>query len=254
LRNELAALEARYTPNHPDVVRLKKTIETMEAAERKTGTGSAAQAPVVSRAEQSLVQQLRDIDLDIAGTRAEMRRVQGEINVYQRRVEDTPKREQELFSIQRDYNNQRDLYNSLLQRKLEADIGASMERKQKGEQFRIIDPAKVPTYPVEPDMRRLLLMVLALGFGLGGGLAYFREMMDTSYKAPEELEKELDMKILVSIPYRYTERELRNRKIREMFKAASVGAGFAVSAVAIVLATKGVEGTMNFLKTLMGMS
>jgi uncharacterized protein involved in exopolysaccharide biosynthesis len=115
------------------------------------------------------VQQLRDIDMDIAGIRAEMKKVQAEISVYQRRVEDTPKREQELFSIQRDYNNQRDLYNSLLQRKLEADIAVSMERKQKGEQFRIIDPAKVPTVPVEPDMKRILLMVLALSFGLGGG-------------------------------------------------------------------------------------
>jgi polysaccharide chain length determinant protein (PEP-CTERM system associated) len=254
LRNELAALEARYTPNHPDVVRLKKTIESMEAAERQAGVDSTAPTPVVSRAEQALVQQLRDIDLDIAGIRAEMRKVQGEIAVYQRRVEDTPKREQELLTIQRDYNNQRDLYNSLLQRKLEADIAVSMERKQKGEQFRIIDPAKVPTVPVEPDMKRILMMVLALSFGLGGGLAYVREMMDTSIKGPEEIEKELDMKILVSIPYRYTEKEIRKRKIKETVYATSVAAGFGLGAVAIILATKGVDGTLNFFKNLMGMS
>jgi polysaccharide chain length determinant protein (PEP-CTERM system associated) len=254
LRNELAALEARYTPNHPDVVRLKKTIETLEAAERQTGTDPAAPATVVSRAEQALVQQLRDIDMDIAGIRAEMKKVQAEISVYQRRVEDTPKREQELFSIQRDYNNQRDLYNSLLQRKLESDIAVSMERKQKGEQFRIIDPAKVPTVPVEPDVKRILLMVVALSFGLGGGLAYVREMMDTSFKAPDEAEKELDMKVLVSIPYRYTEKEIRKRKIKEAVYATSVVAGFAVGAVAIILGTKGVDGTLNFFKGLMGIS
>jgi polysaccharide chain length determinant protein (PEP-CTERM system associated) len=254
LKNELAALEARYTPNHPDVVRLRKTIETLEAAGRQTGADSTAPATVVSQAELALVQQLRDIDLDIAGFRAEIQRIQTEINVYQRRVEDTPKREQELFSIQRDYSNLKDLYNSLLQRKLEADIGVSMERKQKGEQFRIIDPAKVPTYPVEPDMKRILLIVLALSFGLGGVLAGLREMLDTSYKAPEELEKELDMKILVSIPYRYTDKQLRRQKIKEVFKAASVGVGFAVCAVAIVTVTKGFEGAVSFLKGLMGMS
>jgi polysaccharide chain length determinant protein (PEP-CTERM system associated) len=256
LRNELAALEARYTPNHPDVVRLKKTIESLEGTE--TRAGSAADSPpratVLSAAEQALVQQLRDIQVEILGSRVEIGKVQSEINLYKRRVEDTPKREQELFSTERDYNNQRDLYNSLLQRKLEADIAVSMERKQRGERFRVLDEAKVPTNPVEPDTKRILLLVVALSFGLGGGLAYLREMLDTSYKAPEDLEKDLDMKILVSIPYRYTERELRNRKIREVFKAASVGAGFAVGAVAIVAATKGVEGTLNFFKNLMGIT
>lgn len=254
LRNELAALEARYTANHPDVVRLKKTIETLEAAEEQKSTDPAAPDTGVSRAERALVQQLRDIDLDVSSIRAEMKKVQAEIDVYQRRVEDTPKREQELLSIQRDYNNQRDLYNSLLQRKLEADIAVSMERKQKGEQFRVIDPAKTPTVPVEPDMKRILLMVVALSFGLGGGLAYTREMMDTSIKAPEEIEKELNMKILVSIPYRYTEKEIRKRKIREAVYATSVTVGFAAGAVAIILATKGLDGTLNFFKNLMAMS
>jgi uncharacterized protein involved in exopolysaccharide biosynthesis len=254
LRNELAALEARYTPNHPDVVRLKKTIETLEASETKAGTDPAGKTVGLSRAEQVLVQQLRDIDLDIASTKAEMKKVQGEMIAYQKRVEDTPKREQELFSIQRDYENMKVLYDSLLKRKLEADIAVSMEKKQKGEQFRVIDPAKVPIRPVEPDVKRILLMVLALGFGLGGGLAYLREMMDTSFKAPDEAEKELDMKILVSIPFRYTEAEIRRKKAKEVFKAASVGVGFAVGAVAIVVATKGFDETLSYLKSLIGLT
>ena len=150
LRNELAALEAKYTGSHPDVVRLKKMIETLEASEPKQGTDSAGKTTGLSRAEQNLVQQLRDIDLDIASTKAEIRKVQGETAVYQKRVEDTPKREQELFSVQRDYENLKGLYDSLLKRKLEADIAVSMEKKQKGEQFKVIDPAKDPHLPGGP--------------------------------------------------------------------------------------------------------
>jgi polysaccharide chain length determinant protein (PEP-CTERM system associated) len=254
LRRQLGSLEARYTEQHPDVIRLRQMIEKLEMAEPERSAAGQSGDSTLSGTERNLLFQVREIDGEIGNIRSELTKIRGQISHYQARIEETPKRETELMEMNRDYGNLKDLYNSLLGRKLEADISVSMERKQKGEQFRIIDPAKVPTYPVEPDMKKLLLMVLALSFGLGGGLAYFREMMDTSYKAPEELEKELDMKILVSIPYRYTERELRNRKLQEMFKAASVGAGFAVSGVAIVLATKGVEGTMNFLKTLMGMS
>jgi polysaccharide chain length determinant protein (PEP-CTERM system associated) len=253
LRNELAALEAKYTPSHPDVVRLKKMIESMEASESKQAPDSAGKTIGVSRAEQNLIQQQRDIELDIASIKAEIRRVQAEMGAYQKRVEDTPKREQELFSIQRDYENQKSLYDSLLKRKLEADIAVSMEKKQKGEQFRVIDPAKVPAYPVDPDLRKIFMMVLALGLGLGGGLAYFVEMMDTSYRSPDEIQKELKLPILVSIPFRHTEQEIRARKRNEVLKAAGVAVGFAVSVVVIVVGTKGFGAALRYIKELAGL-
>jgi polysaccharide chain length determinant protein (PEP-CTERM system associated) len=254
LRSELTALEARYTSSHPDVVRLKKTIETLEALEPKEEIDATTSLAGLSRAEQTLVQQLSTIDLDIARRKEEISQTAGEMALYQRRVEDTPKREQELLTIERDYNNLKGLYASLVQRKLEADISVSMERKQKGEQFRVLDPAKIPTSPVEPNMKKVLLMVVALGFGLGGALAYFRETMDTSFKAPEELEKEMDMRVLVSIPYRHTAREVRYRKVKETLKAASVAAGFAVCAGAIMVLAKGFEGSLEHMKALLGIT
>lgn len=254
LRSELTALEARYTSNHPDVVRLRKIIETLEALQPAGEIDSTTNLAGLSRAEQTLVQQLNSIDLDIARRKEELRQTHSEMGLYQRRVEDTPKREQELLSIRRDYENLKGLHESLVQRKLEADISLSMEMKQKGEQFRILDPAKIPTFPVEPNVKKILLMVLALGAGLGGSLAYFREMMDTSFKAPEEIEKEMDMRILVSIPHRYTARELRYQKVRETLKAVSVGAGFVVCAGAIMVVAKGFDSSLAYLKTLLGIT
>jgi polysaccharide chain length determinant protein (PEP-CTERM system associated) len=253
LKNELAALEAKYTPNHPDVVRLKKMIETLEASEAKQAPDSSGKTAGLSRAEQNLIQQQRDIELDIASTKAEIRKVQAEMAAYQKRVEDTPKREQELFSIQRDYENLKSLYDSLLKRKLEADIAVSMEKKQKGEQFRVIDPAKVPSYPVSPDVKKVLMAVLALGLALGGGLAYFVETMDTSYRNPDEIQKELKLPILVSIPFRHTEKEIRARKRMEVFKAAGVAVGFAVGMVVIVVGTKGFGAALRYIKELAGL-
>jgi polysaccharide chain length determinant protein (PEP-CTERM system associated) len=253
LKSELAALETKYTSNHPDVVRLKKMIETLEASEAKHAPGSAAISPGLSRAEQNLVQQLNEIEADIASTKTEIKRVQAEMAMYQKRVEDTPKREQELFSSQRDYDNLKSLYDSLLKRKLEADIAVSMEKKQKGEQFRVIDPAKVPSYPVSPDVKKILLAVLALGLGLGGGLAYLVEMMDTSYRTPDEIQKELKLPILVSIPFRHTKKEIRARRRNEVLKAAGVVAGFAVCLVVIAVGTKGFGAALRYIKELAGL-
>jgi hypothetical protein len=102
-------------------------------------------------------------------------------------------------------------------------------------------------------VKKILLAVLVLGLGLGGGLAYFVEMMDTSYRNPEEIQKELKLPILVSIPFRHTKKEIRARKRREVFKAAGVAAGFAVAVVAIVVSTKGFGPAVRYIKELAGL-
>jgi len=52
----------------------------------------------------------------------------------------------------------------------EAQQAENLERRQKGEQFKIIDPARVPGKPVSPDIPKILLLVIVLGMGSGFGL------------------------------------------------------------------------------------
>ncbi len=248
IKNKLASLEARYTQKHPDVIRLKKRIAELEAEKPSTGSDSAEEEPATARIDQTLILNLQNIKLEINSIREEIKKLKSQIKRYQTKVEETPKREQELFSLKRDYNNLTDLYNSLLNRKLEAEISLSMERKQKGEQFRIIDPAKIPSVPVQPNTKKIILLTLALGLGLGGGLAYLVEIMDTSYKTPEEVEKELQLPVLISMPIRYTEGELKSIKRKKVLAFASVGLGFVLSAIGIVIALKGVDTTLNYVR------
>lgn len=257
LKNQLATLEAKYTQKHPDVIRLKKMIEKLKAKEteidsREAGpnSGTEMERPVLTEADQALKRQLQDIELEIQNIRAEIRKVNSQVKWYQTKVEETPKREQELLSLRRDYENLKELYDSLLSRKLEAEIAVSMEKKQKGEQFRVIDPAKIPIRPVKPDIRKIILLTLVLGLALGAGMAYLKEYMDTSYKTPDEAEKELDIPILISIPLRHTDRELRLIKRKQIMAYASVGVGFVLSAIGIVLAAKGLDPTINYIKNI----
>jgi polysaccharide chain length determinant protein (PEP-CTERM system associated) len=192
LRNELASLEARYTSKHPDIIRLKEMIASLE---RKGADGGE------DRIDPLLKRQFNDTELEIVSLKDEIKKTRVQIKEYQRKIEDTPKREQELLLLNRNYDNLKALYNSLLTRKLEAEISVSMEKKQKGEQFKVIDPAKVPTRPIKPDTRKVFLLALLFGIGLGCGLAYLVEAGDTSYKMPEDVEKELDLPVLVSLPF-----------------------------------------------------
>jgi polysaccharide chain length determinant protein (PEP-CTERM system associated) len=252
LRNELASLEARYTSRHPDIIRLKETIANLERKMSGTGEdGEERQSRPLTALNGTLEAQLQEIELDIRRIKDDIKKTRARVSWYDKKVEETPKREQELLVLDRDYDNLKGLYNSLLNRKLEADIAVSMEKKQKGEQFRVIDPAKVPTAPVKPEMRKLFLVVIALGLGLGGGLAYLRETMDTSYRSPDDVEKELGVPVLVSLPIRSSEQEIKRKRMKEALKAGSVAVGFLVCTVGVVITTKGVDKTLQYVRAVL---
>ena len=61
----------------------------------------------------------------------------------------------------------------LLERKLESEIAVNMERKQKGEQFRILDPAKLPEKPIKPDMQKLFIMIVGAGLAMSAAELFF---------------------------------------------------------------------------------
>jgi uncharacterized protein involved in exopolysaccharide biosynthesis len=254
LKSELASLQAKYTENHPDVMRLKETIARLEAEQTPTETAStqAPEEPPRITVSQTLRRQLQGIELEIQRLKMEIEQLAKRIEGYQTKIEETPKREQELISLNRDYDNLQKQYNSLLSRKLEADMAVSMEKKQKGEQFRVIDPANFPRLPKGSNFGKSLFTALVIGLSLGGGLAYLKEYMDSSYKTPEEAEKDLQIPVLINLPFRYTDVELRHMKWKNSLAYISVSAGFIISAVSIVLSIKGVDKTIEYIQNLMG--
>jgi polysaccharide chain length determinant protein (PEP-CTERM system associated) len=178
LQQELSDLRTRYTDLWPDIIRIKDEISRVEAGLAKPRTQPVG-PPVIPDTPQSrqLVEALRSIDLDLNGYKLEERRLRTMIATYQVRVENTPRREQELQDIARDYGSTKELYQSLLKRYEEAQLSESMEQRQKGEQFRILDPALPPREPDAPKRSRLVLVGIALSLGLAIGAALLAEKM-----------------------------------------------------------------------------
>ncbi|MCF8063246.1 MAG: hypothetical protein K9M82_12065 [Deltaproteobacteria bacterium] len=267
LRDQLERLKIRYTEFHPDVRRIKSMIEKLEAREAEQAEQAIQEpeplleaaslmpashaGPLTPSAGDMLRPQLSRINYEIQDIRREIAKTREKIDLYQSRVEETPRLEQELITLKRDYNNLKGLHDSLLNRKLEAEIAVSMEKKQKGEQFRILDPARRPEIPVEPDIRRVFLLTIILGLGIGGGLAYGKEILDSSLKTPEEVSESLGLPVLITLPLCFTGQEKRARRWKARLKAAGVAVGFAVTAVGIVLVLKGLDGTLQYVKGLL---
>jgi len=104
--------------------------------------------------------------------------LQKKIKEYQRRVEITPKIEQQLKELTRGYTVTKKEYQSLLDKKLQAELAANMEREQKGEQFKILDPAKLPEKPYKP----LLFLHVLHGTGFGGFIIYMSMVASAYFK------------------------------------------------------------------------
>ena len=121
--------------------------------------------------------------------------------MYQQRLENIPKREQELKDLTRDYANLMKTYRMLLDKKIQATMAETLEKRQQGEQFRIIDHARVPEVPVSPDVKKILMMGFVLALGAGLGLAFLLEFfLDRRIYDPSVLEGFFDVKVLATIP------------------------------------------------------
>jgi polysaccharide chain length determinant protein (PEP-CTERM system associated) len=245
LYSQLSEMRTRYTERHPDIIRLKEQIAEIESEREADDTEQ--QDRLMDRLSPAQRTEIFEINGEVASLGADIRETKKQIQTYRKRVENTPKREQELLSLRRDYQNIQTNYDSLLQRKLESEIAVNMERKQKGEQFKIIDPARLSTTPIEPDMRRLFLTFIALGLGIGGGIIFLIEFLNASFKSPDEVEKELNLPVLGTIPQIIQPSAQRWRRIEYGLSICSALFALVLLGSFAVMSFLGVEPTLSMV-------
>lgn len=254
-RKQHDALLLKYTEKHPDVARLIKTIEKLEKTVGGGGENEDGELPGPDMGEtpnfatMRQQAQLTQLKSEIQRGKSDILKIERRMKIYQNRVEDTPKRELELQSLKRDYANIQKVFNSLLDRKLEAELSVNMEKKQKGEQFRILDHARLPEKPISPNVKTLFLFSIAVGLALGGGVIFLREIVGLSIiRRDEQIEDDLGLVILATIP----PMEKLSDKIKHRFEiAAFLGCSLYATAFLgffVILNYKGLDRTINFLK------
>jgi polysaccharide chain length determinant protein (PEP-CTERM system associated) len=225
LHQELLVLRTRFTDKHPNIIRVKAEIATLEQRRIEAERGKKS-ALVVARSVNPYVQQLKkelgELEAESKALRIEEDNLLSSITVYQQRVENTPRREQEIQALLRDYESTKGLYQSLLKRQEEARLAESMEQRQKGEQFRLLDPAIPAQRPAEPDRRKLTLVGLLISLGLAASAMVLAEKLDTSFHTVDDLRTFSQVPVLVNLPRIVTKAEVRQRRWR--FGLAAISA------------------------------
>jgi len=174
------------------------------------------------------------LNAEIKRKETEQAQLRGLISSYQAKVDSAPTRQTELTELTRDYETQRAAYTSLLAKREESNIAADLERRQVGEQFKVLDPARVPERPFYPKRLKMGGAAVAAGLASGGGLAALMEYLDRSFRTAADITRVLNLPVLATVP--------RMRKTRwwKRARAAATGGVSAVLAIgALVLAALG---------------
>jgi uncharacterized protein involved in exopolysaccharide biosynthesis len=229
-RSQLAELSANYTEKHPNVVRLRGEVEELEkklAAIPMSQGFSKDDGKKVSNSRTSLpltergAEEYRSLKAQILSTEAQMNTMKREresirrsIFALQAKVDQSPRRDQELIALNRDYENIKTQYNELLKKKSEANISQDLEMRQKGDQYQILDPANLPAKPFKPNVRKIFVLafIMATALGFGGAIGF--EKMDLSLRGATDFKHYFDLPILASIPILETMEFHRRKNLR----------------------------------------
>jgi polysaccharide chain length determinant protein (PEP-CTERM system associated) len=237
LRATLSRLLLKLRPEHPDVVRVKRLIAELETQVQEAPAGEPA-PPVLTYEEQQRRERLRSMRAEIESLDrqtqfkdSEVLRLRGLVAEYQRRVEAVPGVESEWLLLTRDYETQQNAYKDLLGKSEQSKVAVDLERRQIGEQFKVLDPAGVPVRPISPNRIRINGIGLAIGLFLGLGIAAILEFRDSSFRTERDVVEALALPVLALVPYVTTTTE-RTRRARLQLSVATaaglvaIGAGY----------------------------
>jgi polysaccharide chain length determinant protein (PEP-CTERM system associated) len=248
-RSALKLNETRLTPEHPDIKRLKRTIadleKTVTAEDSVQATEPHKPSPVstnpvdVQRRQRisSTKAEIESLGRQIIFKEGEERRIRGMIGSYQARLEAVPGVESEWLSLSRDYETLQASYKTLLTKSEDSKVAANLERQQIGEQFRVLDPPKVPSRPLSPKRLLINLGGVLFGFVAGLGLIGLLEFMDSTYHSESDVISALALPVLAVVPQLNTAGDLRHAARRRML--------FTAGAAVLLLAAVGVTAALQ---------
>jgi uncharacterized protein involved in exopolysaccharide biosynthesis len=238
-RAALADMTSRLTPAHPDLQHMQRLVRDLEAkAEAETQAAAAMPASPMAIARRARLADLRleveQLDRQLAFKESEEKRLRGISAAYEQRVERVPARESDLAELTRDYSTLQTVYQTLLAKQEESKIAANLEHRQIGDQFKLLDPARLPEKPFSPKRWLVVLLGMVGGLTLGLGLVAWLECRDRTFTTDVDVVKELTLPVLAMVPWMESDEERRRASKRRLIAACARGA-FVAACVPIVV-------------------
>lgn len=171
---ELSMARQKYSAEHPDVKRLTREVDSLRAQLTSMGSAAPVVAPPSTPDNPAYIQlqaRLSATDADIASLRSQQANLKARLAEFEDRITNSPEVERQYRMLTRDYEIAQAKYQEVLAKKQEAELASSLESKQRGERFTMIEPPVIPEEPSSPNRLAIGLLgfILSLACGVGGG-------------------------------------------------------------------------------------
>jgi polysaccharide chain length determinant protein (PEP-CTERM system associated) len=240
-REQLARLQLRLQPEHPDMIRASRLVRELEA--RAAQEAQNKKAPVVAEVavtpeeaqrRERLAQMSAEIESlarQISFRETEERRLRETIDEYRVRIEQVPGVESEWIALTRDYETQQSTYRDLLSKSEQSRVAADLERQQVGEQFRVLDPARPPVRPIGVARLQVNILGTVAGLAFGVLLAALLEFRDRTFRVGADVVNVLKIPVVAFVPTVNGDSERAAHRRRRLALSAAVvlvasGAGY----------------------------
>ena len=238
----LADAEQRYSPEHPDRIRLERQVADLKA-QLAAQTAAAPASPDVtpnSTPVQADNPAFVQVQAQLAATRNDLVALtteEGKLRAlseqYQRDITMSPEVEKTYREMNRDYENARLKYTEIRSKQVEAKTAQDLEADRKGERFTLIDPPLPPEEPVSPNRALIFIAGFVLSIGLTFGLLWYLETMDSTVRGRRDLFNLTGIAPLALVPHIGTLAEVQAARRRVWFTAGSSAAMFCIAVVLI---------------------
>ena len=249
----LAEYSARgYTEKHPDYTLVIQKIESLKAtlALRENTSGSDGAVVPQNYQQQMSEAERKRAEFQMGSAQEGIDRLQARAEALRTLMAETPRVAEQLDGLSREYQSQLDSYNLYIRRQQEASVQADMERRQLGEQFRVLEAAFIAPRPSSPNRTLILVLSFFFAVALSVGIAVMLEVTDGSMHGARQLQEVLNIPVLAAIPRIWLEsdrREWRRHLFRQALASAAVVAFVIVGGVANYAWVNGMPGFLEEL-------
>jgi succinoglycan biosynthesis transport protein ExoP len=227
VRAKLTEAEQRYTPDHPEVRRLRRALETLMqqqgAGNWKGGVAQGSNNPQY----QMTAAQLQAARNELANLEKLANATRAKLEQYRTLVQRTPASEKEISDVLRRKEVLQNQYQRTQDKLQSANLAETFESQQGGERFTLLKAPVLPRSPAYPNRVGLLLLGLVFGTALTGIAVAVSESMDRKIHIARDASLFGDIPVLASIPF------IKNRSDsrRRVLLFTSFAAAYSVAAL-----------------------
>jgi polysaccharide biosynthesis transport protein len=223
-RSILAEARQRYGEEHPDIKRIQRNIDSLEA---RIKSGESADSTLASDSPMAvqLQTQLNATDTQIAALQSRGLELRKKMTDLETRMSASPQVERDYQTVTRDLTSARQKFEELLRRQMDAEVSEAAIAGGTADKFHIKTRPVLPDKPAKPQRIAIFAIAFALAMIAAITAIVFGQMLDPTVRGVRDIRDILDVTPLTAVPV--IERPGRNphRKMRWAFSRATAGAG-----------------------------